>query len=360
MLGDGDDVAAQDESGGEDEYGGYAPLGAGDDDNIDDAQQAAAAVQGLEGLEVHAQMARIGVALYVSEEEQQRRRAEAMAAFDARYQEEVQVAAAAAATNERFPAFSADHINDIKEAMRGISLPVDAPAWAQGGGNKKGGKEKGGGGTAGGAVRHQQLLAKLPLALPTDHLTRDMSGPTPYSNWVVRGCLLVGAYPLKPYMTEAILKQGTRPLHWVTVFVCLMEESEFGKHGKHYFDVAKSMLDSRPSDFVQKSQELRYVHHPIPDRMIGSDDATLVLVEKILAFLRAGEMVYIHCYGGHGRTGIFASVLLGRIHGIDAEKALQLCKLYHDCRPDVEGISAKSVPSPQTHDQRAQVVRLLR
>jgi alanine racemase len=29
---------------------------------------------GLEGLEVHAQMARIGVALYVSEEEQQQRR----------------------------------------------------------------------------------------------------------------------------------------------------------------------------------------------------------------------------------------------------------------------------------------------
>jgi hypothetical protein len=51
-----------------------------------------------------------------------------VAAFDARYQEEVQ---AAAATNERFPMFSADHINDIKEAMRGISLPANAPAWAQ-------------------------------------------------------------------------------------------------------------------------------------------------------------------------------------------------------------------------------------
>ena len=51
-----------------------------------------------------------------------------MAAFDARYQEEVRVAAV---TNERFPAFSADHINDIKEAMRGISLPANAPAWAQ-------------------------------------------------------------------------------------------------------------------------------------------------------------------------------------------------------------------------------------
>lgn len=29
-----------------------------------------------------------------------------------------------------------------------------------------------------------------------------------YSNWVVQGRVLVGAYPLKPYMTEAILKQG--------------------------------------------------------------------------------------------------------------------------------------------------------
>lgn len=38
----------------------------------------------------------------------------------------------------------------------------------------------------------------------------------------------------------------------MTVFVCLMEDSEFGKHGKHYFDTAKSILDARPNDFVQK------------------------------------------------------------------------------------------------------------
>jgi hypothetical protein len=35
---------------------------------------------------------------------------------------------------------------------------------------------------------------------------------------VVRGCLLVGAYPLKPYMTEAILKQGTPALSNVSFF----------------------------------------------------------------------------------------------------------------------------------------------
>jgi len=38
----------------------------------------------------------------------------------------------------------------------------------------------------------------------------------------------------------------------VTVFVCLLEESEFGKHGKHYFDVAKSLVSSRPRYFAQK------------------------------------------------------------------------------------------------------------
>jgi hypothetical protein len=47
----------------------------------------------------------------------------------------------------------------------------------------------------------------------------------------------------------------------VTVFVCLMEESEFGKHGKHYFDVAKSMLDSRPSDFVKKVRTAAITAH---------------------------------------------------------------------------------------------------
>jgi hypothetical protein len=52
---------------------------------------------------------------------------EAMAAFDVQYQEEVQVAVA---TIECFPMFLVDHINNIKEAMQGISLLANAPAWA--------------------------------------------------------------------------------------------------------------------------------------------------------------------------------------------------------------------------------------
>jgi len=221
----------------------------------------------------------------------------------------------------------------------------------------EGGRGSVGAKTAGGGASATATAAKrlqLPLP-PVDHVAAvAMTGPTPYSNWVVSGRLLVGAWPVKPYMVEAILKQG------VTVFVCLMEESELGKHGKHYFDVAKAMVDSRPTEFKQKSQALRYVHHPIPDRKVVSDDSTLGLVDQILAFLQAGEVVYLHCYGGHGRTGVLASILLGRIYGIDAEKALHMCQLYHDSRPDVDGISASSVPSPQTHGQRAQVARLLR
>jgi hypothetical protein len=184
--------------------------------------------------------------------------------------------------------------------------------------------------------------------------------------------------------------------------VCLMEESEFGKHGKHYFDVAKSMLDSRPSDFVQKVRADAVQLSPHTTRTTHATHATHAHTTHwtnawwavaraairappdtrshgrlrrchacpcrqdprlppvctcahtrhtrthtphtahttartqrgvcVVRVHRAGEVVYIHCYGGHGRTGIFASVLLGRIHGIDAEKALQLCKLYHDCR----------------------------
>ena len=93
----------------------------------------------------------------------------------------------------------------------------------------------------------KQKSTRRPLSFPRDLPDDDlaMRGPTgtslptllhpliilDYSNWIVKDHLLVGAYPLKPHMITAILQEG------VTTFVCLMEEHEFGNHGKHYIEV---------------------------------------------------------------------------------------------------------------------------
>ncbi|KAL6060717.1 protein-tyrosine-phosphatase [Balamuthia mandrillaris] len=233
-----------------------------------------------------------------------------------------------------------------------------------GGGGKGKAKQTGGASRDGGGGGQQQQGGrspqrrkplKIPRELPEDHMAAGitMRGPTDYSNWIVKGHLMVGAFPKKQHMIEALLKGG------ITAFVCLMEEHEMHKHSKHYLEVAQDLIAKRPSEYPQSASALKYLHCPIPDRQVCEDETVSKFITQILGLLSAGEVVYVHCYGGHGRAGVFASILLGKIYNIPADKALELCKRYHDVRPTVEGISPKTVPSPQTHEQRTQVQRLL-
>ena len=64
------------------------------------------------------------------------------------------------------------------------------------------------------------------------------------------------------------------------------------------------------------------------------------------------ECVYVHCWGGHGRTGTIIALLLAQLYGVDAERALHLTGLFHRQR-----VNRKS-KSPQTRAQCDQVTRL--
>lgn len=69
-------------------------------------------------------------------------------------------------------------------------------------------------------------------------------------------------------------------------------------------------------------------------------------IERVLK----GENLYIHCWGGHGRTGTLVSVMLGRLYNLPYTTAIRHCQAYHDSR-----IYPQGVRSPQTPVQRAQV-----
>ena len=93
---------------------------------------------------------------------------------------------------------------------------------------------------------------------------------------------------------------------------------------------------------------------PIHDMGVGPPDQVLLLAKRIITLLAAGERVYIHCTGGHGRTGLVAAVVIGFLYGLDAAMAMRVVQWAHDCRRDV------TYPlSPQTINQRNQVHRIL-
>jgi protein-tyrosine phosphatase len=91
-------------------------------------------------------------------------------------------------------------------------------------------------------------------------------------------------------------------------------------------------------------------HFGIPDRSVAPslealDAAVFDLRRRVLN----GDWLYLHCWGGRGRTGLVAACLLGALYKelVDAEEALDRVQTYYNLRE--EGLS------PETEEQKEQV-----
>jgi len=78
---------------------------------------------------------------------------------------------------------------------------------------------------------------------------------------------------------------------------------------------------------------VKCVHRPIPDFQVISDKSLRELVDFLVRLLREeNAAVYVHCYGGHGRTGTEMVSLLVSLFGIGKHQALQYLKRCHKAR----------------------------
>ena len=196
-------------------------------------------------------------------------------------------------------------------------------------------------------------------------------GPTPESNWVIHGKLLVGAYPASQSDVEtfeliiSILKLK------INTFVCLQQEYRTrgvteamwrsGHALRPYFEDVKLIIKNR-SMFkslsehpgIVDSENLDFVHFPIRDCSISDDAAVLKLSQSLVARIHKGEVLYLHCWGGHGRTGTVVCIMLHLMYGLSAVDAMAYCQRVHDLRQ-----CPVKVGSPQTETQRDQVRRVI-
>ncbi len=160
-----------------------------------------------------------------------------------------------------------------------------------------------------------------------------MKVPIPESYWVEAERFLAGEYPGAPTDADAVPKLAAFREGGVTSFIDLTEEIE----------------GLRPYE-GWLPQGVRVRRSPIPDGACPSWKQmreTLDLVDDELA---RGEVVYLHCWGGHGRTGTVVGCWLVR-HGLNGPEALRrLVELRRDT-PD-----ARLWPSPETEEQRQMVL----
>ncbi|KAJ1398421.1 hypothetical protein B484DRAFT_339666, partial [Ochromonadaceae sp. CCMP2298] len=101
---------------------------------------------------------------------------------------------------------------------------------------------------------------------------------------------------------------------------------------------------------VVDSAHLSFDHCPIVDCGVTDDSKVLALAVKLVRDLSQGEVIYLHCWGGHGRTGTVVCIMLHLMYGISAKASFQYCQAVHDLRQ-----CPVEVGSPQTQTQRNQV-----
>ncbi|GAX75529.1 hypothetical protein CEUSTIGMA_g2972.t1 [Chlamydomonas eustigma] len=212
-------------------------------------------------------------------------------------------------------------------------------------------------------LRPEAPYASLPK-LPAPP-AKEMAGPTPWCNWAIPGRVMAGAYPasLDDAETERIL---TCLLELgMNTFVCLQAEVNINtpehawraQHGlRPYIKDAQKILSKAHETGNPRitQQKIDFLHLPIIDGNVTTDSAMSRLADDCCERVLKGERLYVHCWGGHGRTGTLISTMLGRLYNLPYTTAMRYCQAFHDSRVYPQGVR-----SPQTPVQRAQVRRLL-
>jgi hypothetical protein len=122
--------------------------------------------------------------------------------------------------------------------------------------------------------------------------------PFERSYWAVPGQLLAGCYPgdLNPELMEAKLDGLIRA--GVSLVVNLMEETETDHAGRPFIDY------KLPLQMMAKKagEQIRFMRFPIRDMSIPTAAQMREILDAIHAEIRAEGVVYVHCWGGKGRT----------------------------------------------------------
>jgi len=168
-----------------------------------------------------------------------------------------------------------------------------------------------------------------PVAAAEIHL------PIVNSYWVERNRLLAGEYPgsADPETTrrrlDAFIDAG------IDTFIDLTE--------KHELEPYESILTERAD---LRGMQAVYKRHSIVDFATPSRGLMAAALDDLDAALAAGRRVYVHCWGGVGRTGTTVGCYLVR-HGMTGAQAVrQIAAWWQDVPKRVY-----HPRSPQTDEQ---------
>lgn len=140
--------------------------------------------------------------------------------------------------------------------------------------------------------------------------------PFEQSYWVRDNLLCAGHYPgaLEQYERDAKLKGLLKCQIRRTISLIPAGEGANGRAFDPYEPVLQKLATSR--GYAVECLRIGFPDGGVPER-----STVTTILDVIDAFVAAGEAVYVHCWGGHGRTSTVIGCYLIR-HGSSPQEAI--------------------------------------
>jgi hypothetical protein len=167
---------------------------------------------------------------------------------------------------------------------------------------------------------------------------QPLNPPIPDAYWVAPGQFLAGEYPGAKDAAATRRKLRLFLDAGFTFFLDLTEE------GEPLAPYAPALLEEAAARYLA----VEHCRMPIPDLSTPQPAEVTRILDTIDAAIAAGRRVYVHCWGGIGRTGTIVGCYLVR-HGQTGDQALAEIARRRQGTPDDYKVA------PETHDQRERV-----
>lgn len=186
------------------------------------------------------------------------------------------------------------------------------------------------------ALIHLSLLATAPIDGGDEAVV-----PFPRSYWVRPGQLLAGCYPGAPGPREASRKLRSLLDAGIHAVISLMEPEETDRRGRPFTPYEDHLYRLAS----EREIAVTCLRLPIPDQCVPTRETMRQILNAIDAFLENGMPVYLHCWGGKGRTGTVVGCWLTR-HGLAmGDEALHMVQYLRRNDPTA------NQPSPENRIQ---------
>jgi len=128
---------------------------------------------------------------------------------------------------------------------------------------------------------------------------------------------------------------------------------ELENEGVRYFvDLTDIEKEKKITSYITK---YTYINFPIKDNYIPTDWISfavfIIKITKIIRELRSKDKIYVHCKGGHGRSGVVVASLLCTIFNLHPTDALEYTTKCHSNR-SIMREKWRKIGSPQTYLQK--------